>query len=378
MCLNGILRGPTGFIDLLNQYHELGGRPMKILDRVFGNYNGKKVMEYTLTNDSGMTVSCLNYGCVITKIIVPDRNGIFENVVLGFDEFEDYLEFSPYFGAVVGRVAGRIKGAKFELDSEEYRLTANESPNHLHGGKQGFNSVIWETETIEQKDGVGLRFSYRSHDGEEGYPGNLDTTVTYLLSNTNDLSITYEAMTDRKTVVNLTNHSYFNLSGQGKRLCSEHILQLKSDRFLELGQDLLPTGRIIPAENTPFDFNQGRLLQSGMKSDHPQNILVGNGYDHPLLFTQGGENSIMLSEKESGRSLLVTTDQPCVVLYTGNKLDGPFSIAGVPAKNYLGVCLETQGLPDAIHHPDFPTVILNPEEVYYSTTKYRFSNKIGV
>lgn len=345
---------------------------MKIVHREFGKYLGESVIEYTLTNDSGMSVSCLNYGCIITKIIVPDHLGQFENVVLGFDDFQDYLECSPYFGAVVGRVAGRIKAAKFELDGIEYQLAANKYPNHLHGGKQGFDSVIWKTERIEQENAIGLRFSYLSPNGEEGYPGNLGTNITYLLDNMNELSINYEARTDQKTLVNLTNHSYFNLSGSLKRDCSEHILQLESDRYLELGPDLIPTGKMIDSKWTPFDFNHGCQLLSGMKSSHPQNVLAGNGYDHPLLFTQTGENTIMLSDKESGRTLLVTTDQPCVVVYTGNYLDGHYSISGVRARKYLGVCLETQGLPDAIHHPNFPTVILKPEEVYCSTTKYRF------
>lgn len=352
---------------------------MKIIDKVFGSYYDESVMEYTLVNDSGMSVSCLNYGCIITKIMVPDRNGNIENVVLGFENLEDYIDLSPYFGSAVGRVAGRISNSQFELDGEVYRVTPNEDPNHLHGGKKGFNSVIWKTEGIETENAIGLKFFYRSLDGEEGYPGNLDTTILYLLNNQNELSISYEAVTDKKTIVNLTNHSYFNLSGNLKRDCSEHILQLESNRFLELGSDLIPTGKMLESSNTPFDFKHGRLLKTGMKSSHPQNVLAGNGYDHPLLFTKKGENTVVLSEKESGRTLLVTTDQPCVVLYTANQLEGPFSIAGVRARNYLGVCLETQGLPDAINQPDFPTIVLNPEEVYHATTKYRFfSNTIGV
>ncbi|WP_045514995.1 aldose epimerase family protein [Neobacillus niacini] len=352
---------------------------MKIIDKLFGHYNDESVIEYTLVNDSGMSVSCLNYGCTITKILVPDRNGKIENVVLGFENFGDYLDLSPYFGSVVGRVAGRIKHAEFELDGEVYRLTANEVPNHLHGGKKGFNSVIWKTECIEAENAVGLKFFYHSPNGEEGYPGNLDTTIIYLLNNQNELSITYEARTDQKTIVNLTNHSYFNLSGDLKRDCSEHILQLESERFLELGLDKIPTGKMIDSSNTPFDFKHGHLLKSGMKSSHPQNVLAGNGYDHPLLFTKKGENTVVLSEKESGRTLLVTTDQPCVVLYTGNHLEGPYSISGVRARNHLGVCLETQGLPDAINQPNFPSIVLNPKEVYSATTKYRFfSNTIGV
>lgn len=351
---------------------------MEIIDKIFGTYKGEPITEYTLVNDYGMTVSCLNYGCVITKIIVPDRHGNLGNVVLGFENFEDYPEWSPYFGAVVGRVAGRIKGASFELDGKEYRLADNDYPNHLHGGKKGFNSVIWQTEIVEGENAVGLKFFYQSPDGEEGYPGKLDTTVTYMLNNKNELEISYEGKTDQKTVVNLTNHSYFNLSGNMKRDCSEQILQLDSNQYLELGQDLIPTGNMLCTRNTPFDFKHGRRLGSGMNSSHPQNVIAGNGYDHPLVFTKQGENTIMLSDEESGRSLLITTDQPCVVLYSGNYLAGPYSIAGVRARNHLGVCLETQGFPDALHHPEFPSVILNPEEVYYSKTVYRFfANTVG-
>ncbi|ETI68606.1 aldose epimerase family protein [Neobacillus vireti] len=345
---------------------------MKILERLFGTYEAESVIEYTLANDSGMTVSCLNYGCVISKIVAPDRDGNFENVVLGFEDFNDYLQWSPYFGAVVGRVAGRINGAKFTLDGKEYRLAANEAPNHLHGGNKGFSSVIWRTEKLVTNDAVGVKFFYVSPDGEEGYPGNLTTSVTYLLTNENELCVTFEGRTDQKTLLNMTNHSYFNLSGDLKRDCLEHKLQLESDRFLELGPDLIPTGKMMDASGTPFDFYQERSLRDGKNSTHPQNVLAGNGYDHPLVFAKKGENTIVLRDKESGRGLAVTTNQPCVVLYTSNQLMGPFSISGVPARNYLGVCLETQGLPDAIHHPEFPTVILNPEELYYSTTTYQF------
>lgn len=345
---------------------------MQIEERVVGRYEGTDVIEYTLSNDSSMRVTALNFGCVITKILVPDREGKVENVVLGFDKFEDYLKWSPYFGAVCGRVAGRIKGASFELDGQEYVLKQNEAPHHLHGGVKGFNAVIWKAEKIEAEYAVGLKFVYRSVDGEEGYPGNLETTVTYLLTNENELKLTYEARTDKKTLVNLTNHTYFNLSGNAKRDCSEHKLQVNSDRFLALAPNLIPTGEILSSVNTPFDFSKARRLKDGMESSYPQNVLVGNGYDHPLVFTKEGQNQIILSEEKSGRALEVTTDQPCVVLYTSNQLAGSFEISGVQARNYLGVCLETQGLPDAIHHPNFPQVTLNPEDVYRASTSYRF------
>ncbi|WP_163100128.1 aldose epimerase family protein [Peribacillus alkalitolerans] len=345
---------------------------MKMIEQLFGNYNGESVKEYTLYNESGMSVSCLNYGCVISKIMVPDRNGNIENVVLGFEDFKDYLNWSPYFGAIVGRVAGRIKGASFDLDGKNFRLAANDYPNHLHGGKLGFSSVIWKTEIIEEENAIGLKFFNFSPDGEEGYPGNLGVTVSYLLTNDNELKITYEGKTDNKTLVNLTNHSYFNLSGNFKRDCSEHELQLETDFFLELSPDFTPTGRLLDVKNTPFDFKQSRKLKYGIHSTHPQNVLVGHGYDHPIVFASHDERTIVLREEESGRTLVVTTDQPCVVLYSGNQLEGPYSISDVPVRKYLGVCLETQGFPDAINHPEFPSIILERENVYYSTTKYRF------
>ncbi|NRD77787.1 galactose mutarotase [Bacillus sp. BRMEA1] len=345
---------------------------MEITKRLFGQIDGGTVNEYTLTNDLGMRVSCLDYGCVITKILAPDRSGTMENVVLGFERLEDYLEWSPYFGTVVGRVAGRIKGARFELDGQEYVLDANEGANHIHGGKKGFDKVVWQAEPLEDEKSVGIKFFYYSSDGEEGYPGNLETTVIYRLTNENELIVTFEAETDKKTLVNLTNHSYFNLNGNLKRDCSGHELQLDNNGFLELASDLIPTGKILGAADTPFDFRSGRKLSDGIQSSDPQNILVGYGYDHPLIFSKQGENKIRLCDDESGRVLEMTTNQPCVVLYSGNQLAGPFSISGVPARKYLGVCLETQGLPDAIHHPEFPSVILNPGELYRHATTYRF------
>jgi aldose 1-epimerase len=345
---------------------------MKITDRLFGSYEGESIYEYSLVNDLGMTVSCLNFGCVITKIIVPDRLGNFENVVLGFDEFEDYINVSHYFGAIVGRVAGRIKGAKFEIDGKEYSLTDNQFSNHLHGGKKGFSSVVWKCQKLEESDSIGLKFFYRSINGEEGYPGNIDMMVTYRLNNHNEFEITYEGTTDQKTLINLTSHSYFNLSGDLKRDCLDHVLHLESNCFLELDDQLIPTGKLIDSKNTVFNFQNGRKLIEGIISDHPQTILVGKGFDHPIVLKNQDTNKIELHDNISGRKLIVTTDQPCVILYTGNKLEGPYTISGVHAKNYLGVCLETQGFPDAIHHDHFPSIILDQNQLYQSKTSYRF------
>ncbi|CRK81305.1 aldose epimerase family protein [Neobacillus massiliamazoniensis] len=346
---------------------------MRITHEPFGEWDGQLVTAYTMVNDHGMSVTSLDYGCIITSVLTPDKNGKIENIVLGFDTIEEYREHSPYFGAVVGRVAGRIKNAEFELDQKTYQLAANDNSNHLHGGVQGFDKVIWKTEMVKHEDWVRLEFTYLSKDGEEGYPGNLQTKVTYTLTNENELQIAYRGESDKRTLLNVTNHSYFNLSGNVKRDILGHQLTLKSSSFVELGDDLIPTGQILPVENTPFDFQSGRKIKDGATSEHSQNILVGNGYDHPFLLTENNRNEIILVDDESGRMLTVETVQPAVVLYTANQLGDHFSMRGVQSRNYLGLCLETQGVPDSIHHPHFPPSILEKGELYQSTTKYKFS-----
>ena len=345
---------------------------MEVVQREFGKVENKSITSYTITNGKGMSVTCLDYGCIITEILAPDRSGKAENVVLGFDNIEDYLDWSPYFGAVVGRVAGRIKGGRFELDGKEYTLAQNENGNHLHGGEKGFSHVLWKGEPFTNEHAAGVRFSYISPDGEEGYPGKLAVQVTYELTAENEWIISYEGESDLKTIVNLTNHTYFNLSGGIQRDCKNHVLTLNSNRFLELDDQLLPTGRSLEAEGTPFDFRAGREIKDGVESEHPQNLLAGHGYDHPFLFEQGSKGKAILEDNESGRVLIVETDQPCAVVYTSNQLAGPFKIRGVEARPYLGVCLETQGLPDAIHHPEFPSIILEKGSKYRTLTKYTF------
>ncbi|PKR83785.1 aldose epimerase family protein [Heyndrickxia camelliae] len=345
---------------------------MDISKANFGILDGQEVIAFTLVNDSGMSVTCLNYGCIITKILVPDRYGKMENVVLGFDSVEEYLQHSPYFGAVVGRVAGRIKGASFELDGESFQLTANEHGNHIHGGIKGFSHVIWEAADFQEDGEIGIVLTYQSPDGEEGFPGELNVKVTYVLTNDNELRISYEAQSDQKTIVNLTNHSYFNLCGDLKEDILNHQLTMNSQAILELDEQLLPTGQVLDVEGTAFDFRESRLLKDGTFSTHPQNVLVGNGYDHPFVWNEQEERVITLVDPESGRSLRVETDQPSVVVYTSNQLEGDFHIAGVQARKYLGVCLETQGYPDAIHHSHFPSIVLEKGERYRSTTTYYF------
>ena len=346
---------------------------MKVLQQVFGKLNGQTVTAYTLVNDDGIEVTSLDYGCIITRIIAPDKLGVLENIVLGFDSIEEYVNYSPYFGAVVGRFAGRIKNAKFELNGETYHLAANDNGNHLHGGIKGFDKVIWDTEVKESDNTVSLVFTYLSHDGEEGYPGNLQMKIVYTLTNNNEFTISYNGKTDKDTLLNITNHSYFNLSGNLKRDILNHQLTLKCRTFLELDEKLIPTGKLAPVEHTPFDFKTSRKIKDGVTSSHPQNILAAKGYDHPFLLNENNSGEIILNDEESGRILVIETDQPAVVLYTGNQLEGDFSIRGTRARKYLGLCLETQGLPDSIHHPEFPSSILEKDKEFYSETKYKFS-----
>ncbi|MBT2734015.1 galactose-1-epimerase [Bacillus sp. ISL-7] len=326
------------------------------------------IFSFAIQNDYGVEVTAINYGCIITKIVVPDKNGDFVNVVLGHDTLNEYVN-DPYFlGAVAGRVAGRIKGGSFELDGESYTLARNENNNHLHGGIKGFSKVVWNAEII----GSGVRFSYTSSDGEEGYPGNLIIEVTYILNNKNELSVHYKAGTDKKTLVTLTNHSYFNLSGNLKRDILHHTLTIKSDKFLELDHEFMPTGNFIEVEKTPFDFRNERVINTGTRSCHPQNILVGEGYDHPFLLHTHHDSEIVLKDPEGGRTLTIETNEAGVVVYSGNSLKSEGEFRGVQSIKYLGICLETQALPDAIHHPHFPSVILDKDNLYSKTTVYKF------
>ncbi|GAE34813.1 aldose epimerase family protein [Halalkalibacter akibai] len=346
---------------------------MNITKENFGELNGDTVTAYRLINDHGMQVSCIDYGCTITEINVPDQTGNIENVVLGFDTVEEYKNHSPFFGCIVGRVAGRIGQAEFDLDGKNYKLLKNDGDNHLHGGLHGFDKVIWDATVEETADEVKLIFTHVSPDGDEGYPGNVNLTVTYSLNNNNTFQISYEATTDQKTLLNLTNHSYFNLSGNLKTDILDHELTLKSDQFVELSDALIPTGHLLDVEATAFDFRLGRKIKDGVTSEHPQNKLVGGGYDHPLLLSANHQEEISLIDFSNGRKLVIETDEPAVVLYTSNMMGDNFNIRGVQARKYLGVCLETQHHPDAINHPEFPTIVLAPGEVYQTKTSYSFS-----
>lgn len=345
---------------------------LRVIQQQYGEVHGQPVLAHTITNENGMQMTVINFGCIITELSVPDRNGLIENIVLGFDTLEEYQKHSPYFGAIVGRHAGRIRDGNFELDGVVYQLERNNGQNHLHGGSRGLDQVVWNVEVKESREAVCLEYSYFSKDGDNGYPGNVQLKVSYTLSEKNELTLQYEGDSDKRTILNLTNHSYFNLSGGLKRTIEDHQLTLKSNCFIELNEDLIPTGVMLETSGTAFDFRNGRMVHDGIKSDHHQNIIAGNGFDHPFLLSVNNNEEIILNDSESGRILVIETNQPCVVLYTGTQLKDDFSIRGVKSQKYLGLCLETQGLPDAIHHSNFPGTVLNNGEKYLSITKIKF------
>ena len=342
-----------------------------VQEKLFGSINGQPVTLFTMRNKNGFEVSCMNYGCVITEILASNRTEQYENVVLGYDTFEVYGQNAQYLGAMVGRVAGRIKGGSFSLGENIYNIPTNENSNHIHGGPKGMSRVLWDATVLEGEHETTIEFTYFSKDGEEGFPGNLEMKVAYTILNDEDtLSITYNGISDKDTLVNVTNHSYFNLSGNLKRDVLEHELTMDSPVYLELNEMFLPTGNLVSVDGTVFDFRGGRKIADGAASAHPQNVLVGNGYDHPFLLNEN-EPRMVLADEVSGRRLVVTTTESAVVLYTGNSLEGS-KMRGQQLREYLGVCLETQGPPDSIHHPHFPSSILQAGDEYKSTTTYSF------
>ncbi|EIW17810.1 aldose 1-epimerase [Pelosinus fermentans] len=346
---------------------------MSISKRLFGKIDEQEVCEYTFKNDNGIEISCLNYGCIITKVIVPDRRGNYENIVIGFQELADYQRNPLFAGAVVGRVAGRIRDAQFELEGKNYTLPNNDGHNNLHSGPNGFQNAVWDAAVVSKEQEDTIEFSHTSLDGVEGYPGTLTTKVTYTLNNNNEFSIHYYGVADEITLFNPTNHTYFNLSGNFKQDISQHSLKIDSSRFLELTQQLLPTGKLLDVTDTVFDFRTGRKIIEGINSINPQNTIAGQGYDHPFILDSNHNGEIVLQDEESGRVLTIETDAVGVVLYTGNHIPSDFDIHGVKSRPYLGLCLETQGLPDAIHHSHFPSCILQKNQISTTTTTYTFS-----
>jgi aldose 1-epimerase len=329
---------------------------------------GTAVDLFTLTNSNGLVAKITNFGTIITELHVPGRDGQLGDVVLGFDNLEQYLQGHPHFGCTVGRVANRIAKGKFTLEGRTYQLAVNNGPNHLHGGLKGFDKVLWDAEPLP---GAGVKFSYTSLDGEENYPGTLKSVVTISLTDANELCIDYQATTDKTTPINLTNHSYFNLAGSGNVLA--HDLMVSADYYTPSDANLIPTGEIAPVRGTPLDFTTPRAIGSRFG----ELKAVPAGYDHNYVVNRAGKSLALAArvyEHTSGRVMEVHTTQPGVQLYTGNFLDG--SLTGKRNTVYgqhSGFCLETQHYPDSVNHPSFPSTLLRPGQVYHHTTVHRFS-----
>ncbi|MCK9252843.1 MAG: galactose mutarotase [Eubacteriales bacterium] len=349
---------------------------MSIVVKPFGEtQEGKPVHSYTLGHPDGTFCTLISYGGALQRLLMPDRDNLLQDVVLGYDDLASYEKPSnPYHGSLVGRFANRIEKASFTLDGVTYPLAANDGPNHLHGGLKGFNRAVWLADPFETAEGPSVRFYYLSPDGEEGYPGNLDVQVTYTLTADHALVLRYEAMTDKKTIVNLTNHSYFNLSGQGSGSILNHELQLEADTFTVIDSACLPDGRIAPVAGTALDFRQMRRIGDRIDSDDPM-VKAGQGYDHNFIL-RGQTGTLRpcarVFDPHSGRTMAVETTMPAVQFYSGNFMKTDNGKEGVRYDYRNGFCLETQYYPNAPRIASFPSPVLEAGQAYRHTTVYRF------
>jgi aldose 1-epimerase len=342
--------------------------------------DGTPVEIYTLHNAKGAEVCIMTYGGIVQKLMLPDQNGKFDDIVLGYDNLQGYLDKTPYFGALIGRYGNRIGGAKFTLEGHTYTLATNDGPNTLHGGLRGFDKVVWTV----VKAGVGpegprLKLNYRSKDGEEGFPGNLNVTAVYTLTDDNALKLSFTATTDQPTVVNLTHHSYFNLAGQGNDDILGHIVYINADKFTPVDKTLIPTGELRPVDGTPFDFRTPTAIGARISETNDEQIKFANGYDDNWVLNKpAGQLGLAarVHEPTSGRTMEVWTTAPGLQFYTGNFLDG--TIAGKDGRVYQfrdGFCMEAQGFPDSPNHPSFPSTELMPGDTYAATIIYKFSTQ---
>jgi aldose 1-epimerase len=350
---------------------------MSITRNIFGRTSsGMEVESFTLSNSNGVKVQILSFGGIVQSIIAPDKDKNLQDIALGFDKVEDYERKGPYFGAIIGRHANRIENALFQLNGIEYHLAKNDGNNHLHGGATGFDKVLWSPEIIKEGERELLKLTYRSKDGEENYPGNLDVVVTYALGEDNSLQIDYFAVSDKDTVVNLTNHTYFNLSGHGSGSILNHKLQINADSYTPINNEGIPTGEIKAVDNTPMDFNKLTMISSRLDNENEQ-IINGRGYDHNWALNVSGngiEKAAEVYEENSGRLLEVYTTKPGIQFYSGNFLDGTdIGKGNIPYEHRGGLCLETQYFPNALKHKHFPSPILKAGEEYKHTTIYKFS-----
>ena len=365
-----------GFVALGGAGMTIAANP-RIQKQAFGKTADDQAVDlYTLTNAHGVEARIMTYGGIVVSLKVPDRSGKMGDVVLGYDHLEGYLKKNPFFGPIVGRYGNRIAKGRFSLGGREYTLAQNNGENHLHGGRKGFDKAVWKAQEVKAKDGVGLALTHFSKDGDEGYPGDLSVTVVYTLTNINELKIEYTATTDQETIVNLTNHSYFNLAGSGNIL--NHEMMINADRFTPVDQGLIPTGELRSVRGTALDFTQPKAI--GARIDQPdEQLLIGKGYDHNFVINGGGGSLALTArvyEPVTGRVLEVYTTEPGVQFYTANFLDG--SITGKGGQVYpkrSGFCLETQHFPDSPNKPHFPSTVLAPGQKYATTTVFKFLTK---
>lgn len=360
---------------LLTAFAQAADTPFqRIEERDFGRTeDGQTVRLFTLRNTHGLVVKVMNYGATVTELHVPDRQGQFTNVVLGSDQLEPYLKGHPAAASVIGRFANRIAKARFTLDGVAYQLAANNGPNHLHGGKRNFARVLWQAEKVPARAGAAaVRFTYLSKDGEEGYPGNLTVSVTYTLTDDNELRLDYEARTDQATVVNLTNHGYFNLAGHGDVL--GHELWLAAERYTPADDAMLPTGALAPVQGTPLDFTQPTTIGARIEQLKPR----PGGYDHNYVLRPDGQRPVRfarVTDPQSGRVLEASTTEPGVQLYTANHFRSFTGAGGAKFGPHAGFCLETQHYPDSPNQPAFPSAVVRPDRAFASTTVFKFSAK---
>ncbi|HVR69621.1 MAG TPA: aldose epimerase family protein [Vicinamibacteria bacterium] len=373
------LVGAAAFVALAAGAPATGGAAMSgpsVTRAPFGALpDGTAVELFTITNASGLEVRVMTYGGIIVSLKTKDRAGKLADIVLGYDDLAGYVKQNPFFGTIVGRYGNRIANGQFAIDGKTYALAKNNGPNHLHGGIKGFDKVVWKAEPFQKDDTAGVVFRHTSPDGDEGYPGTLTARVTYTLTNKDELRFDYHATTDKPTHVNLTQHTYFNLAGDGTRDILGHELTLAADRYTPVDATLIPTGELAPVEGTPFDFRKPHAIGARIGADHEQ-IRHGRGYDHNFVLNRTGADParlIHVYEPTTGRTLDVATTEPGVQFYTGNFLDGTIKgKSGHVYKQRYGFCLETQHFPDSPNKPQFPTTLLRPGREYQTTTVFAF------
>ncbi len=345
---------------------------MSVQVKEFGKTADRRTVSlYRITNRHGAYVEVLDYGCTLHSICVPQQAGTLTDVCLGYDTVAEYEQNDGYLGAVIGRCANRIGAGRFTLHGEEYALAVNDGPNHIHGGRKGFDKVLWDTSVASDR----LLFSHCSPDGDEGYPGNLILSVIYAFDDNNVLTLSYDARCDKDTVVNLTNHCYFNLNGQGTGTATDQLLQIHADAFTRTDENGLPTGEILPVDGTPLDFRHPKAIGRDLDADD-ENVKNGKGYDHNFVLSGDGMRDVaVLSSEATGIVMTVRTTQPGMQFYSGNLLTQRGGKAGTSYGVRDGVCLETQHFPDAVHHEHFPSTLLKAGEEYHQSTQYAFTTK---